>query len=123
MIITLAVFYLVKPNVSIYYVCSFVSGALLGGCFNMLAANELLSITCSSKEQVSFMATLSMACGNILVGVVEIIIGVVLDIKNDPMGEQKLFLILIVDGAIALGVLFWRIRLLGVKQKKETDAK
>lgn len=36
------------------------------------------------KNDVNLLSTFSMFCGNIMVGIVEIIIGVVLDLKNDP---------------------------------------
>jgi len=49
-----------------------------------------------------------MVAGNWMVGIVEIIIGVVLDLKDDPEGEKKLFPILVVVGLVAISVLFWR---------------
>lgn len=60
-----------------------------------------------------------MVAGNIMVGIVEIIIGVVLNVKEDPNGEHKLFFILLVVGAIAIAVLFWRSRLIHARHKRE----
>lgn len=52
----------------------------------MLASNEVISITKGVQEEVNMLSTLSMVAGNFMVGCVEIVIGVILDIKNDPEG-------------------------------------
>lgn len=52
-----------------------------------------------------------MFCGNVMVGLVEIVIGVVLDLKHDPKGEKKLFVIQICLGAVSIFTLFWRSKL------------
>jgi len=54
----------------------------------MLASNEVLAITGGRKEEVNMLSTLSMVCGNIMVGLVEILIGVVLDLKHSADGEK-----------------------------------
>jgi cyanate permease len=82
----LVVFYLIEAEIVAYFVLSTFCGAFLGGAFNMLASNEVISIVGGRKEEVSMLSTLSMVCGNLMVGVVEIIIGVVLDLKDDAEG-------------------------------------
>lgn len=47
-----------------------------------------------------------------MVGLVEIVIGVILDLKHDPAGEKKLFIIQISLGVVAILTLFWRSRLI-----------
>ena len=47
-----------------------------------------------------------MFCGNIMVGIVENIIGVVLDLKHDPTDEKKLFIIQINLGCVSIATLF-----------------
>lgn len=54
------------------------------------------------------MSTFTMFCGNIMVGLVEIVIGVILDLKHDPAGEKKLFIIQISLGIISIITLFAR---------------
>jgi hypothetical protein len=44
----------------------------------------VIALAGGRKEDVNKLSTLSMVAGNLMVGVVEIIIGVVLDLKNDP---------------------------------------
>jgi hypothetical protein len=41
-----------------------------------------------------------------MVGLVEIVIGVILDLKHDPSGEKKLFVIQIFLGIISVITLF-----------------
>lgn len=67
---TLAIFYYINVNVPAYYALSIICGALLGGCFNMLASNEVIQLTGGDKDKVSMLSTLSMSCGNLMVGVV-----------------------------------------------------
>jgi hypothetical protein len=78
---TLTIFYLMGISVVVYFILSGICGAFLGGCFNMLASNEVIEITGGNKSEVNFLSTLSMVAGNIMVGIVEIIIGVVLNVK------------------------------------------
>lgn len=52
----------------------------------MLASNEIISIAGSQKKEINYLSTFSMIVGNLMVGIVELIIGVVLHIKNDPAG-------------------------------------
>lgn len=62
-------------------VLSGVTGFFLGGAFNMLASNEVMAITRGDPVKVDMLSTLSMFSGNIMVGIVEIIIGLALNIK------------------------------------------
>lgn len=81
---TLTIFYLISVQIAVYFILSAISGAFLGGCFNMLASNEVIAITGGKKDEVNFLSTLSMVIGNWMVGLVEIVIGIVFDMKNDP---------------------------------------
>lgn len=54
-----------------------------------------------------------------MVGLVEILIGVILDLKHDPAGEKKLFIIQISLGVIAILTLFWRSRLIQKRLTKQ----
>jgi hypothetical protein len=58
-------------------------GFFLGGAFNMLASNEVMAITKGDEQKVDMLSTLSMCVGNIFVGIVEIIIGLALNVKHD----------------------------------------
>ena len=78
----------------------------------MLASNEVISISEGQRKDINYLSTLSMVIGNLMVGVVELIIGVVLDMKNDPAGEHKLFVILVLVGLLAIAVLLCRINML-----------
>jgi len=42
---TFIIFYLISPDVPVYFVLSGISGALLGGCSNMLSSNEVITLT------------------------------------------------------------------------------
>jgi len=86
--IILAIFYGIDAAIVAYFFLSAICGFFLGGCFNMLASNEVLAITGGRKEEVNMLSTLSMVCGNIMVGLVEILIGVVLDLKHSADGEK-----------------------------------
>ena len=44
----------------------------------------MIALTGGRKKDVNKLSTLSMVAGNWMVGIVEIIIGVVLDLKDDP---------------------------------------
>ena len=52
----------------------------------MLASNEVLALVKGHKEDVNRLSTLSMAVGNLMVGVVEIVIGVVLNVNGKANG-------------------------------------
>lgn len=106
------IFYVIEPEIVAYFLLSAMSGAFLGGCFNMLAGNEVVSISGGKKSEVNLLSTYSMFCGNVMVGIVEIVIGVILDLKHDPSGEKKLFVIQICLGAVSICTLFWRSRLI-----------
>ena len=105
------IFYVIEPEIVAYFFLSAISGAFLGGCFNMLAGNEVVSISSGIKSEVNLLSTFSMFCGNVMVGLVEIVIGVILDLKHDPKGEKKLFVIQICLGTVSIFTLFWRSRL------------
>jgi hypothetical protein len=64
------VFYVIKPEIVAYFFLSVISGAFLGGCFNMLAGNEVVSISGGKKSEVNLLSTFSMFCGNVMVGLV-----------------------------------------------------
>lgn len=64
------VFYIIEPEIIAYFFLSAISGAFLGGCFNMLAGNEVVSISGGKKDDVNLLSTFSMFCGNIMVGLV-----------------------------------------------------
>lgn len=49
----------------------------------MLASNEVMAITKGDEQKVDMLSTLSMFSGNIFVGIVEIIIGLALNVKKD----------------------------------------
>ena len=80
------IFYAIKVTILVYFLLSTLCGAFLGGCFNMLASNEVLALVKGHKEDVNRLSTLSMAVGNLMVGVVEIVIGVVLNVNGKANG-------------------------------------
>jgi hypothetical protein len=52
-------------------------------------------ITKGDPVKVDMLSTLSMFCGNIMVGIVEIIIGLALNVKQDYSKEGNLFIVLL----------------------------
>lgn len=52
----------------------------------MMVSNEVISIAKGKKEDIDMLSTLSMAIGNVLVGFVELLIGV-LFIKKHNAGD------------------------------------
>lgn len=89
-------------------VLSAITGFFLGGAFNMLASNEVMAITKGDPVKVDMLSTLSMVCGNIMVGIVEIIIGLALNVKQDYSKEVNLFIVLLSISAFACMVIFVR---------------
>lgn len=79
----LVLFYALPFDMVLIFILSSITGFFLGGAFNMLASNEVVAITKGDESKVDMLATLSMVCGNLFVGVVEIIIGLALNVKND----------------------------------------
>ena len=79
----------------------------------------MIKITKGKKELVDYMSTLSMVAGNWMVGLVEILIGVVLNLKEKESGDEQLFMVLIVVGSIATVVLFVRSRMIYSRLKKQ----
>ena len=61
----------------------------------MLASNEVVAITKGDQKKVDMLSTLSMVCGNMFVGVVEIIIGLALNVKTNYEEETNLFIVLL----------------------------
>jgi hypothetical protein len=89
-------------------ILSGVTGFFLGGAFNMLASNEVMAITKGDHNKVDMLSTLSMFCGNIMVGVVEIIIGLALNVKKDYSKETNLFIVLLSISGFASVVILVR---------------
>lgn len=46
---TLTIFYVISVHIAVYFILSAICGAFLGGCFNMLASNEVITITGGKK--------------------------------------------------------------------------
>ena len=74
----------------------------------MHASNEAIAVVKGDKENVSKLSTLSMAIGNLFVGLVEFLIGVVLDVKASSKGQNMLFMILVSIGVICMLALLRR---------------
>ena len=74
----------------------------------MLASNEVLALVKGHKEDVNRLSTLSMAVGNLMVGVVEIVIGVVLNVNGKANGYNMLFVILMTIGIFSMAALLRR---------------
>lgn len=89
----------------------------------MLASNEVVSMSNGKKSEVNLLSTFSMFCGNVMVGLVEIMIGVILDLKHDPKGENKLFVIQICLGTVSIFILLWRSRLIKKRITQELSVK
>lgn len=79
----LVMFFLLPFELATVFILSSVTGFFLGGAFNMLASNEVVAITKGDQKKVDMLSTLSMVCGNLFVGVVEIIIGLALNVKEN----------------------------------------
>ena len=58
--------------------------------------------------KVEMLSTLSMVCGNFFVGIVEIVIGIALDIKTDYSKESNLFVVLLIISALAAVIILVR---------------
>jgi hypothetical protein len=74
----------------------------------MCAGNEVMSITGGVESKVEMLSTLSMAIGNVMVGVVEIIIGLALNVKKDFSKEGNLFIVLLSISGLAALILLIR---------------
>lgn len=79
----LLIFFLIESGVAFYMTISGVAGFFLGGAFNMLAGNEVITITKGDRLKIGMLSTLSMTVGNLVVGTVEIFIGLALNVKKD----------------------------------------
>lgn len=102
----LVLFFTLPFDIATCMVLSGVTGFFLGGAFNMLASNEVMAITRGDPVKVDMLSTLSMFCGNIMVGVVEIIIGLALNVKHDYSKEVNLFIVLLsISGFASLIIL------------------
>lgn len=104
----LVLFFVLDFDIIVTMVLSGVTGFFLGGAFNMLASNEVMAITKGDHTKVDMLSTLSMFCGNIMVGVVEIIIGLALNVKKDYSKEDNLFIVLVSISALACLIILIR---------------
>ena len=104
----LLLFFLLEADIVLAMILSAIIGFFLGGSFNMLASNEVMAITNGDEVKVDMLSTLSMAIGNSIVGVVEIIIGLALNVKKDYSKETNLFIVLL--GICGLSALILLIR-------------
>ena len=69
---------------------------------------------------MDMLSTFSMATGNLMVGVVEIMIGFSLDVKKDVSQERNLFLVLLgISGLVSL-VILWRSTIIYRRRRKES---
>lgn len=59
-----------ETNAAVTMFLSGLCGFFLGGAFNMLAGNEVMSITGGIEEKTEMLSTLSMFTGNVGVGIV-----------------------------------------------------
>lgn len=84
----------------------------------MFSSNEVIALTGGRPEELEMLATLSMAVGNIVVGVLELFIGITLNVKGDAEASKKLFLILIGVGLATVALLLWRGRI--IKGRRES---
>lgn len=66
----LVLFFSLQFDIVVCMVLSGITGFFLGGAFNMLASNEVMAIAKGDPVKVDMLSTLTMACGNILVGIV-----------------------------------------------------
>lgn len=116
----LVLFYVLPFDMVIIFILSSITGFFLGGAFNMLASNEVVAITKGDESKVDMLATLSMVCGNLFVGIVEIIIGLALNVKNDFSHETNLFIVLLIISSTAALTIFVRSTLLYRLRRKES---
>ena len=82
----------------------------------MFSSNEVISLTGGKTKELEMLATLSMTVGNTLLGLVELLIGITLNVKGDADANKKLFLILIGVSLLTILVLFLRSKLNKVKR-------
>ncbi len=64
------IFFTIQADIVLSMILSGVIGFFLGGSFNMLASNEVMAITKGDEVKVDMLSTLSMATGNVMVGIV-----------------------------------------------------
>lgn len=115
-------FFFLEEDMSIIVtmVISAVIGFFLGGAFNMLASNEVMAITKGDDKKVDMLSTLSMASGNIIVGIVEIIIGLALNVKKDYSKEKNLFVVLLAISSAAAIIILVRSAILYKQRRAES---
>ncbi len=75
-------FLILPSTVSVYIALTLVLGFFMGGTFNMLASLELIKSSENDSTTVQMFSTLLMAVGSITVGVLDLIVGMLLDIKS-----------------------------------------
>ena len=66
------------------------------------------------------LSTFSMATGNLMVGVVEIIIGLSLNVKKDVSQEGSLFLVLLGISGLVSMVILWRSTIIYRRRREES---
>ena len=67
--------------------------------------------------KVEMLSTLSMVCGNFFVGIVEIVIGIALDIKTDYSKESNLFVVLLIISALSAVIILVRSTMIHKERK------
>lgn len=67
-----------------------------------------MAITQGDEKKVDMLSTLIMAVGNLFVGVVEIVIGLALNVKKDYSKESNLFIVLITLCSLTIVIILMR---------------
>ena len=116
----LILFFSLTFDIIVCMILSGITGFFLGGAFNMLASNEVMAITKGDPVKVDMLSTLSMVCGNIMVGIVEIIIGLALNVKKDYTKEVNLFIVLVSISAFTSLVILVRSTILYRARRNES---
>jgi hypothetical protein len=79
-----------------------------------------MAITKGDDKKVDMLSTLSMASGNIIVGIVEIIIGLALNVKKDYSKEKNLFVVLLAISSAAALIILVRSAILYKQRRAES---
>lgn len=120
-ILTASILYLVvPPNIVLYFLLASLMGVFLGGVYNALENSEILSYAKNDPRQTDLLSTVNIALGCALVGVLQLIIGVVIHFggqtkshailkgRKQSHDHRLIYVVIAVLALIAMGLTYAR---------------
>jgi hypothetical protein len=78
---------IVPPNLVMYFLLAVFMGMFLGGVYNSLENGEILSYTNNDPRETDLLSTVNIGLGCFLVGIFQLVIGVVIHLSSDHSKE------------------------------------